>query len=102
MHKGEFRNGTVQIKISAKCRSKIRLLGEFQKKKYHIYMYLEKLTLYMLGNFCNFPYGKAVFVQISDEYAANILRTASFTVIVRFIFTSCREYPAYKVVLTKK
>ena len=48
------------------------------------------------------PYGKAVFVQISDEYAANILRTALFTVIVRYIFTSCREYPAKKVGLTKK
>ena len=50
-----------------------------------------------------YPYGKAVFVQISDEYAANILRTALFTVIVRYIFTSCRgEYPANKVGLTKK
>ena len=29
------------------------------------------------------PYRKAVFVQISDEYAANILQTALFTVIVR-------------------
>ena len=47
------------------------------------------------------PYGKAVFVRISDEYAANILRTALFTVIVRYIFTSCREYPAKKVGLTK-
>ena len=48
------------------------------------------------------PYGKAVFVRISDEYAANILRTALFTVIVRYIFTSCREYPVNKVGLTKK
>ena len=48
------------------------------------------------------PYGKAVFVRISDEYAANILRTALFTVIVRYIFTSCRKYPANKVGLTKK
>ena len=47
-------------------------------------------------------YGKAVFVRISDEYAANILRTALFTVIVRYIFTSCRKYPANKVGLTKK
>ena len=37
----------------------------------------------------------------SDEYAANILRTALFTVIVCYIFTSCREYPANKVSLTK-
>ena len=50
----------------------------------------------------NYPYGKAVFVQISDEYAANILQTALFTVIVRYIFTSCCEYPANKVGLTKK
>ena len=48
------------------------------------------------------PYGKAVFVRISDEYAANILRTALFIVIVRYIFTSCREYPANKVGLTEK
>ena len=48
------------------------------------------------------PYGKAVFVRISDEYAANILRTALFTVIVRYIFTSCREYPANNAGLTKK
>ena len=48
------------------------------------------------------PYGKAVFVRISDECAVNILRTALFTVIVRYIFTSCREYPANKVGLTKK
>ena len=48
------------------------------------------------------PYGKAVFVRISDKYAANILRTALFTVIVSYIFTSCREYPANKVGLTKK
>ena len=48
------------------------------------------------------PYGKAVFVRISDEYAANILRTALFTVIVRYIFTSCRECPENKVGLTKK
>ena len=48
------------------------------------------------------PYGKAVFVRISDKYAANILRTALFTVIVHYIFTSCREYPANKVGLTKK
>ena len=41
-------------------------------------------------------------MRISDEYAANILRTALFTVIVRYIFTSCREYPANKVGLTKK
>ena len=49
-----------------------------------------------------YPYGKAVFVGISDEYAANILRTALFTVIVRYtcIFTPCREYPANKVGLT--
>ena len=44
---------------------------------------------------------KAVFVRISDEYAANILRTALFTVIVRYIFTSCREYPGNNVGLTK-
>ena len=50
----------------------------------------------------NSPYGKAVFVRISDEYAANILRTASFTVIVSYIFTSCQEYPATKVGLAKK
>ena len=36
------------------------------------------------------------------EYLTNILRTALFTVIVRYIFTSCREYPANKVGLTKK
>ena len=48
------------------------------------------------------PYGKAVFVQISDEYAADILQTALFTVIVPYIFTSSREYPANKVGLTKK
>ena len=28
--------------------------------------------------------------------------TALFTVIVRYIFTSCRKYPANKVGLTKK
>ena len=39
---------------------------------------------------------------ISDENAVNILRTALFTVIVRYIFTSCREYPANNVGLTKK
>ena len=50
----------------------------------------------------SFPYGKAVFVRISDEHAANILRTALFTVIVRYIFTSCRKYPANNVGLTKK
>ena len=33
------------------------------------------------------PYGKAVFVRISDEYAANILRTALFTVIVHYIYS---------------
>ena len=49
-----------------------------------------------------YPYGKAVFVRISNEYAVNILRTAMFTVNVRYIFTSCREYPANKVGLTKK
>ena len=49
----------------------------------------------------NYPYGKAVFVRISDEYAANILLTALFIVIVRFIFTSCCENPK-KVGLTKK
>ena len=49
-----------------------------------------------------YPYVKAVFMRISDEYAANILRTALFTVIVRYIFTSCREYPENKVGLTKK
>ena len=49
-----------------------------------------------------YPYGKAVFVRISDEYAGNILRTALFTVIVRYIFTSCFEYTANKVGLTKK
>ena len=48
------------------------------------------------------PYGKAVFVRISDEYAANIQQTALFAVIVRYIFTSCREYPANRVGLTKK
>ena len=47
-------------------------------------------------------YGKAVFVRISDKYAVNILRTSFFTVIVRYIFTSCHEYPANKVDLTKK
>ena len=36
------------------------------------------------------------------EYLTNILRTALFTVIVRYIFTSCREYPANKSGLTKK
>ena len=50
----------------------------------------------------SFPYGKADFVRISEKYAANILRTALFTVIVRDIFTSCRDYPANKVGLTKK
>ena len=49
-----------------------------------------------------YPYGKAVFVRISDEYAANILRTALFVVIIRYIFTSCQEYPANKAGLTKK
>ena len=49
-----------------------------------------------------FTYGKAVFVRISYEYAANVLQTALFTVIVRYIFTSCRKYPADKVGLTKK
>ena len=48
------------------------------------------------------PNRKAVFVQISDEYAANILRTALFTVIVRYIFTSCRKYPANKSGMIKK
>ena len=47
-----------------------------------------KLTFYLQ------PLGKAVFVRISDEYAANILRTALFILIVRYIFTSCREYLA--------
>ena len=47
-----------------------------------------------------YPYGKAVFVGISDEYAANILWTALFTIIVRYIFTPCREYPANKVGLS--
>ena len=47
------------------------------------------------------PYGKVVFLQISGEYAVNILRTALFTVIVRNIFTSCQEYPANKNGLTK-
>ena len=41
-------------------------------------------------------------MRISDENAVNILRTALFTVIVRYIFTSCREYPANNVGLTKK
>ena len=59
-----------------------------------------KLPTYMF--YRQIPYGKAVFVRISDEYAANILRTALFTVIVRYIFFSCREYPANKVGLTKK
>ena len=45
---------------------------------------------------------KAVFVRISDEYAANFLRTSLFTVIVGYIFNSCREYPANKVGLTIK
>ena len=61
---------------------------------------------------CNFPrgggcmklftYRKAVFVRLSYEYAANVLQTALLTVIVRYIFTSCRKYPADKVGLTKK
>ena len=57
---------------------------------------------YMFMNKPKNPYGKAVFVRISHEYAANILRTALFTVIVRYIFTFCREYPANKVGLTKR
>ena len=48
------------------------------------------------------PPSPSLFVRISDEYAANILRTAMFTVIVRYIFTSCREYPANKVFSYKK
>ena len=59
------------------------------------------LKLSVAFDFGPSPYGKAVFVQISDEYAANILRTALFTVIVRYIFPSCREYPANKVGLIK-
>ena len=50
----------------------------------------------------HFPGALTVFVRISDENAVNILRTALFTVIVRYIFTSCREYPANNVGLTKK
>ena len=53
-------------------------------------------------NLVAISYGKAVFVRISDEYAANLLRTALFAVIVCYIFTSCCEYPANKVGLTKK
>ena len=61
-----------------------------------------KIHAVNLFQILSYPYGKAVFVRISDEYAANILRTALFTVIVRYIFTSCREYPANKIGLTKK
>ena len=64
-----------------------------------------KMTFFTQNTDCSdstVPYGKAVFVRISDEYAANILPTALFTVIVRYIFTSCREYPGNKVGLTKK
>ena len=54
-------------------------------------MAVEMFLSYGSGNVSgHIPYGKAVFVRISDEYAANILRTALFTVIVRYIFTSCR------------
>ena len=42
------------------------------------------------------------FIFEHPSYAANILQTALFTVIVRYIFTSCREYPANKVGLTIK
>ena len=41
-----------------------------------------------------YPYGIDVFVRILDESAANILRTALLTVIVRYIFISCCKYPA--------
>ena len=62
-----------------------------------------KVNYTFLGpTFSRGPYGKAVFVRISDENAVNILRTALFTVIVRYIFTSCRKYPANNVGLTKK
>ena len=49
-----------------------------------------------------FPYGKAVSLRISGEYAANNWRTALFAVIVRNIFTSYREYPANKTGQSKK
>ena len=49
-----------------------------------------------------FPYGKAVSLRISCEYLANNWRTALFAVIVRNIFTSCREYPANKTGQSKK
>ena len=49
-----------------------------------------------------YPYGKAVSLRISCEYAANNWRTALFAVIVRNIFTSCREYPANKTGQSKK
>ena len=48
------------------------------------------------------PYGKAVSLRISGEYAANNWRTALFAVIVRNIFTSYREYPANKTGQSKK
>ena len=48
------------------------------------------------------PYGKAVSLPISGEYAANNWRTALFAVIVRNIFTSYREYPANKTGQSKK
>ena len=48
------------------------------------------------------PYGKAVSLRISGKYAANNWRTALFAVIVRNIFTSCREYPANKTGQSKK
>ena len=57
---------------------------------------LSELSLFRVDK--SFPYGKAVFVRISE----NMLRTALFTVIVCDIFTSCRDYPANKNSLTKK
>ena len=50
----------------------------------------------------NVPYGKAVSLRLSGEYAANNWRTALFAVIVRNIFTSYREYPANKTGQSKK
>ena len=55
--------------------------------------------LVLLGEF---PYGKAVSLRISGEYAANNWRTALFAVIVRNIFSSYREYPANKTGQSKK
>ena len=75
-------------------------LGLLASVNYHFFSGLGELSLFRVDK--SFPYGKAVFVRISEKYAANILQTALFTVFVRDIFTSCRDYPANKVGLTKK